>query len=106
MTRMDIISRSSRCRNSTRISGKFVYFIPLDLADAGCGTTEGYGQRQRGRLPFRVANYQTLMSLAESAVLKPVIDSVLPFEQIAEAHCRVDGAHKVGSLVLTFGEHG
>jgi NADPH:quinone reductase-like Zn-dependent oxidoreductase len=46
------------------------------------------------------------MSLAENAVLKPVIDSLLPFEQIAEAHRRVDGGHKVGSLVLTFGQHG
>ncbi len=50
--------------------------------------------------------YQTLMSLAEQAVLKPVIDSVLPFAQIVEAHRRVDGGHKVGSVVLTFGQDG
>ncbi|MDQ3977938.1 MAG: zinc-binding dehydrogenase [Actinomycetota bacterium] len=50
-------------------------------------------------------NYQTLMSLAEQGVVKPVIDSVLPFAQITEAHRRVDGGHKVGSVVLTFGEH-
>jgi NADPH:quinone reductase-like Zn-dependent oxidoreductase len=37
-------------------------------------------------------------------VLKPVIDSVLPFAQIVEAHRRVDGGHKAGSIVLTF-EH-
>jgi NADPH:quinone reductase-like Zn-dependent oxidoreductase len=49
-------------------------------------------------------NYRTLMSLAEQGVLKPVIDSVLPFTQIVEAHRRVDGGHKVGSLVLTFGQ--
>jgi NADPH:quinone reductase-like Zn-dependent oxidoreductase len=47
-------------------------------------------------------SYQTLMSLAERGLLKPVIDSVLPFAQIVEAHRRVDGGHKVGSLVLTF----
>ena len=46
--------------------------------------------------------YRTLMSLAEQGVLKPVIDSVLPFAQIVEAHRRVDGGHKVGSIVLTF----
>jgi NADPH:quinone reductase-like Zn-dependent oxidoreductase len=51
-------------------------------------------------------NYRTLMSLAEQGELKPVIDSVLPFEQIVEAHRRVDGGHKVGSLVLTFGRDG
>ena len=37
-------------------------------------------------------------------VLKPVIDTVLPFEHIVEAHRRVDGGHKVGSIVLTFGK--
>ena len=48
--------------------------------------------------------YRNLMSLAEQGVLKPVIDTVLPFEQIVEAHRRVDGGHKVGSIVLTFGK--
>jgi NADPH:quinone reductase-like Zn-dependent oxidoreductase len=48
--------------------------------------------------------YRTLMSLAEQGVLKPVIDSVLPFAQIVEAHRRVDGGHKVGSVVLAFGQ--
>lgn len=47
--------------------------------------------------------YRTLMSLAERGVLKPVIDSVLPFARIVDAHRRVDGGHKVGSVVLTFG---
>jgi NADPH:quinone reductase-like Zn-dependent oxidoreductase len=50
--------------------------------------------------------YRTLMSLAEQGVLKPVIDTVVPFEQIVEAHRRVDGGHKVGSIVLTFGKDG
>jgi NADPH:quinone reductase-like Zn-dependent oxidoreductase len=48
-------------------------------------------------------DYRTLMSLAERGELKPVIDSVLPFAQIDEAHRRVDSGHKVGSVVLTFG---
>jgi NADPH:quinone reductase-like Zn-dependent oxidoreductase len=42
------------------------------------------------------------MSLAEAGALRAVIDSVLPFERIVDAHRRVDGGHKVGSLVLTF----
>ena len=49
-------------------------------------------------------NYQTLMSLAERQALKPVIDSVLPFTRIADAHRRVDSGHKVGSVVLEFGQ--
>jgi NADPH:quinone reductase-like Zn-dependent oxidoreductase len=51
-------------------------------------------------------SYQTLMSLAEQGVLKPVIDSVLPFAQVVEAHRRVDGGHKVGSVVLRFDRDG
>jgi NADPH:quinone reductase-like Zn-dependent oxidoreductase len=46
--------------------------------------------------------YRTIMSLAEQGALKPVIDSILPFAQIVEAHRRVDGGHKVGSVVLEF----
>ena len=49
-------------------------------------------------------SYRTLMSLAQQGVLTPVIDTVLPFEQIVEAHRRVDGGHKVGSIVVTFGK--
>jgi NADPH:quinone reductase-like Zn-dependent oxidoreductase len=46
--------------------------------------------------------FNSLMSLAGDGVLKPVIDSVLPFGQIVDAHRRVDSGRKVGSLVLTF----
>jgi NADPH:quinone reductase-like Zn-dependent oxidoreductase len=47
--------------------------------------------------------YRTLLDLVASGALRPVIDSVLPFDQIAEAHRRVDSGHKVGSVVVTFG---
>jgi NADPH:quinone reductase-like Zn-dependent oxidoreductase len=47
--------------------------------------------------------YRTLMDLAEQGELRPVIDTVLPFEQIVDAYRRVDSGHKVGSIVLTFG---
>jgi NADPH:quinone reductase-like Zn-dependent oxidoreductase len=47
-------------------------------------------------------SYRALLSLAEGGEVRPVIDSVVPFERIVEAHRRVDTGHKVGSLVLTF----
>jgi NADPH:quinone reductase-like Zn-dependent oxidoreductase len=47
-------------------------------------------------------SYRTLMSLAEAGELRPVIDTVLPFDRIVEAHRRVDTGHKIGSVVLTF----
>jgi NADPH:quinone reductase-like Zn-dependent oxidoreductase len=43
---------------------------------------------------------ETLMTLADRGVLTPVVDSVLPFARVADAHRRVDSGHKVGSLVL------
>jgi NADPH:quinone reductase-like Zn-dependent oxidoreductase len=55
-----------------------------------------------GTASFTADHYRTLMSLAERGELTPVIDSVLPFAQIVEAHRRVDSGHKVGSVVLTF----
>lgn len=48
-------------------------------------------------------SYRNLMSLAERGTLKPVIDTIMPFAQIVDAHRRVDGGHKAGSVVLTFG---
>ncbi|HEY3142835.1 MAG TPA: NAD(P)-dependent alcohol dehydrogenase [Acidimicrobiales bacterium] len=55
-----------------------------------------------GTAKINAESYGTLLSLAEQGVLKPVIDSVLPFEEIVQAHRRVDSGHKTGSLVLTF----
>jgi NADPH:quinone reductase-like Zn-dependent oxidoreductase len=56
----------------------------------------------RGTATLSADGLGTLMSLAERGVLKPVVDSVLPFAQVADAHRRVDTGHKVGSLVLRF----
>jgi NADPH:quinone reductase-like Zn-dependent oxidoreductase len=53
-----------------------------------------------GTASFSGDRLGTLMSLAEQGVLKPVVDSVLPFAQVADAHRRVDSGHKVGSLLL------
>jgi NADPH:quinone reductase-like Zn-dependent oxidoreductase len=49
-------------------------------------------------------SFETLMSLAGEGAIEPVIDTVLPFEQIADAYRRVDGGHKVGSVVLTLAD--
>jgi NADPH:quinone reductase-like Zn-dependent oxidoreductase len=41
-----------------------------------------------------------LKQLAESGAYRPVIDRVYPFDDIVEAHRRVDSGHKRGSVVL------
>jgi NADPH:quinone reductase-like Zn-dependent oxidoreductase len=51
----------------------------------------------------RAEDVQHLLDLARRGHLRPVLDGVLPFEQIAAAHARVDSGRKRGSLVLTLG---
>jgi NADPH:quinone reductase-like Zn-dependent oxidoreductase len=53
---------------------------------------------------YTAETYAQLMELAGEGVLRPVIDSTYDFEQIAEAHRRVDGGHKIGSVVVRVAE--
>ena len=91
----------ARVKNSLKPGGRFLMVVGdlfQTVASAWQRATIGGTSKVSGEI------YRTLMSLAEQGVLKPVIDTVLPFEQIVEAHRRVDSGHKVGSLVLTFGD--
>lgn len=89
----------ARVKNSLKPGGRFLMVVG-DLFQTAASTwqraTIGGTAKVSGEI------YRALMSLAERGVLKPVIDTVLPFDQIVEAHRRVDGGHKVGSIVLTF----
>lgn len=93
----------ARVKDSLKPDGRFLMVVGDLLQTVGATwqrATIGGTSKVSGEI------YRTLMSLAEQGVLKPVIDTVLPFEQIVEAHRRVDGGHKVGSVVLTFGKDG
>jgi NADPH:quinone reductase-like Zn-dependent oxidoreductase len=93
----------ARVKGSLKPGGRFLMVIgdlPQMLAAARQKAVIG------GSNPGTADTYRTLMSLAEQGVLKPVIDSVLPFPQIVDAHRRVDSGHKVGSVVLTLGQNG
>lgn len=46
-----------------------------------------------------------VLSLVETGVFRPVIDRILPFEKIQEAHRLVDSGHKKGAVVLSFALH-
>lgn len=43
---------------------------------------------------------EEVLSLVEAGVFRPVIDRILPFEKIREAHVLVDSGHKKGSVVI------
>lgn len=91
----------TRVKHSLKPGGRFLMVVGdlfQTVASAGQRATIGGTAKVTGE------TYRTLMSLAEQGVLRPVIDTVLPFEQIVEAYRRVDGGHKVGSIVLTFGD--
>jgi NADPH:quinone reductase-like Zn-dependent oxidoreductase len=91
----------TRVKDSLKPGGRFLMVVG-DLFQ----TVASMWQRATigGTAKVTGETYRTLMSLAEQGVLKPVIDTVLPFEQIVEAYRRVDDGHKVGSIVLTFGK--
>lgn len=74
----------------------------LLLAVAGLGQLlRARGDVTAGSAPERVEDYRMLVEMVATGELEPVIDQVLPFEQIVEAHRRVDTGHKVGNVVVT-----
>lgn len=94
----------SRVKDSLQPGGHFLMVVgdlPQMLAATWQKATIGPSRNDSSTIAEK---YATLMSLAEQGALKPVIDSVMPFAQIVEAHRLVDGGHKVGSVVLAFGE--
>lgn len=57
--------------------------------------------RNRGLGRITHENVGDVAALADEGVLRPVIDRVLPLDDVAEAHRYVDTARKRGSVVLT-----
>jgi NADPH:quinone reductase-like Zn-dependent oxidoreductase len=49
------------------------------------------------------AGLELTLRQIEAGALRPVIDQVYPMDQIAEAHRRVEGRHKRGSVVVAIG---
>lgn len=73
--------------------------LPATLGTAFAGRAAGH-RVVAGPAAETVELLQAVVELAESGALRPVIDRVLPFAQIVEAHRVVDGGHKRGSVVL------
>jgi NADPH:quinone reductase-like Zn-dependent oxidoreductase len=89
----------ARVKDSLRPGGRFLMVVGDLWQTLGAARHKNIVS---GKAKTTAASFGKLMELAGSGELKPVIDSVYPFEQIAEAHRRVDTGHKAGSVVVTF----
>jgi NADPH:quinone reductase-like Zn-dependent oxidoreductase len=92
----------ARVKGSLKPSGRFLMVIGDLWQMVSSVWQKSVISSSRGSFSTAADCYGTLMKLAERGELRPVIDSVMPFEQIVEAYRRVDSDHKVGSVVLTF----
>jgi len=44
---------------------------------------------------------ETVWPIIKQARYKPVIDSIFPLEEVAEAHSRIDSGEHIGKIILT-----
>jgi NADPH:quinone reductase-like Zn-dependent oxidoreductase len=92
-----------RCENSLRPGGRLV------AVQAGISQLLGIGKPSKASgkkliasvAPLRREDYRTIIKLASSGALKPVIDRTYDLKDAAAAHAYVDTGRKRGSVVLT-----
>ena len=98
-------ARFGRIAHLLKPCGRMLQVIG-DLYDMIAAT----GNRQvvvaKGEEQVNAAAYATLMAMLGEGRLRPVIDSSYRFEEIIEAHRRVDEGRKVGSVVVTLDSGG
>lgn len=92
----------ARMKGSLAPGGRFVMIIG-DLRQMIAATWQKavIGPDDKGQA-LSAGNLAALMGMVEAGDLKPVVDATMPLDRIVDAHRRVDGGHKVGSIVLTF----
>jgi NADPH:quinone reductase-like Zn-dependent oxidoreductase len=79
-----------------------------------CGTTTGtrveidlpslyhWGRTLIGAGGYRAAEFAVMLEAMASSALRPIVDSVWPFEQLADAQTRMSEGAFFGKLVMTF----
>lgn len=91
----------ARARRVLAPRGRFL-MVAVGLGEM-IGALATLPRRQRaiaGVAPERAEDVALLAELAAAGAWRPVIDSVVPFDRIAEAHARVDTGRKHGSVVV------
>ncbi|QEO15386.1 NAD(P)-dependent alcohol dehydrogenase [Agromyces intestinalis] len=105
----DAVGASSfgRCRRSLTRRGVYATTVPSFGVLALMPLSRLFGRRRAaisftGLLPVarKRDDLRLLCELVEQGAFVPVIDRVVPFERIAEAHARVDTHRKVGAVVV------
>ncbi|MCB1222083.1 MAG: NAD(P)-dependent alcohol dehydrogenase [Planctomycetales bacterium] len=105
----DAVGRSSfaACRRVLKPDGAYLCTVlSFGILMQNWLTGRSSGQRARIILTglrdakLRAKDLRYICRLAGEGVLKPVIDSRYPLEQVREAHTRVDSGHKRGSVLL------
>jgi NADPH:quinone reductase-like Zn-dependent oxidoreductase len=97
------VASFASCQDALAESGTF---LPLNAEPREMWqallTSRTKGKRVKsGVRAITRAGLETLVSLIEAGVLRPVIDRVYPMAQIAEAHRHVEGRHKRGSVIIS-----
>jgi len=96
----------ARARGVLRPGGRLLRVVadlPAELAALFQGRRSGH-RVTAGVSTERIEDMLDLCQWAEAGRFRPVLDSVFPFERIAEAHARVDSGHKRGSVVVQISE--
>ncbi len=93
----------SRVKSSLKPGGRFLLVIFDTLgAFVSAKWNKQVIEAEDDDNAFSSESYAHLLDLVARGVLRPVIEKIYPFEQIAEAHRRVDSGRKVGSVVVAF----
>jgi NADPH:quinone reductase-like Zn-dependent oxidoreductase len=91
-----------RIKDSLAPGGRFLMVVGDLRQTIAASTRKTAVTGSESGSPFVASRYETLMTLGGQGILRPVIDSVHPFDSIVDAHRRVDTSHKAGSVIVTF----
>lgn len=56
--------------------------------------------------PINAAKLDSLRQLVEREQLKPIIDAVMPWQQMSQAHQQLEQGGTAGKIVLNFADNG
>jgi NADPH:quinone reductase-like Zn-dependent oxidoreductase len=96
------------CRAALTEHGIYMTTVPSGAIMLQAPFTRWFSRGRRAAIAFtglrdaqtKAADLALLVELVEAGALAPVIDRIVPFDDIVEAHRRVDTGHKAGSVVV------